>query len=63
MSGKRVVILMAIGIIVTSSIMYALYFATRQLDYIPPGENSDDPPSPHAIVESSETRLVALDRS
>ena len=47
MSGKRVIILMLVGILVTSAIMYVLYFATRQLDYVPPSEDGAGSPSPH----------------
>ena len=50
MSGKKVVILMAVGIIVTSTIMYSLYFLTRQLDYISPSEAPEEPAAPHVRV-------------
>jgi hypothetical protein len=61
MSGKRLIILMAVGIILTSTIMYALYFATRQLDYISPSENSGDPPLPYAMVTHSPMTALISD--
>jgi hypothetical protein len=40
MSGKRFVILIIVGVLATSAIMYTLYFLTRQLDYVPPESNA-----------------------
>lgn len=49
MSGKRVILFIGLGVLLSSSIMFSLYLMTRQLDYRPPDE-SPPPPSPHAIV-------------
>ena len=59
MSGKRVVIIMAIGILATSTVMYALYFLTRQLDYVSPSEAPEEPAAPHVRLIDPPNELTS----
>jgi hypothetical protein len=62
MSGKRVILFMAIGIIATSAVMYTLYFLTRQLDYVPPSRAPEEPAAPHVrIADPLPTFTIAIE--